>query len=82
MRAAGPISLLALLGLGSPQPVDRFPGASWERASPADVGMSDELLEAALDHAGGLLGGGSRCVSVHRHGYLVAERYYEGDESS
>jgi CubicO group peptidase (beta-lactamase class C family) len=82
MRAAGPITLLALLGLGSPQPVDRFPGASWERASPADVGMSDELLEAALGYAGGLLGGGSRCVSVHRHGYLVAERYYEGDESS
>ncbi len=86
MRAAvaAPAALLALVGLelAKAQPEERFPGANWERVVAEEVGMSSELLEAALDYAGGLGGGGSRCVSVHRHGYLVAERYYEGDASS
>ena len=82
MRAAVVAPLVGLFGLVTPQPHERFPGANWERAVPEDVGMSSELLGAALDYAGGLFGGGSRCVSVHRHGYLVAERYYEGIASS
>eukprot|EP01043_Picozoa_sp_COSAG02_P003425 COSAG02_NODE_83_length_39665_cov_25.213719_24_plen_417_part_00 len=88
MRAAvvapllGLVGLLGLLGLASSQPEQRFPGANWERVVPEEVGMSSELLEAAMNYAGGLGGGGSRCVSVHRHGYLVAERYYEGTASS
>ena len=57
MRAAVVAPLLGLFGLVTPQPHERFPGANWERAVPEDVGMSSELLEAALDYAGGLLGG-------------------------
>ena len=81
MRVAAAAAVL-LAAPATAQPQDRFPGASWERVAPEDVGMSAAKLEEALDYAGGLLGGGSRCVSVHRHGYLVAERYYEGDASS
>ena len=75
-------SLLGTLLLAAAQPQDRFPGASWEARAPAEAGMDAALLEEALDYAGGALGGASRCVSVHRHGYLVAERYYEGDAAS
>ena len=82
MRVAAAAAALLAAAPATAQPQDRFPGASWERVAPEDVGMSAAKLEEALDYAGGLLGGGSRCVSVHRHGYLVAERYYEGDASS
>ena len=71
-----------LLLLAAAQPQDRFPGASWEARAPVEAGMDAARLEEALEYAGGALGGASRCVSVHRHGYLVAERYYEGDAAS
>ena len=62
MRAVATTVLVAVAATAQPQ--DRFPGATWERMAPAEVGMSEALLGEALDYAGGLLGGGSRCVSV------------------
>eukprot|EP01043_Picozoa_sp_COSAG02_P027292 COSAG02_NODE_1602_length_11741_cov_35.408521_8_plen_61_part_01 len=61
MRAAvaAPAALLVLVGLelAKSQPEERFPGANWERVVAEEVGMSSELLDAALDYAGGLGGG-------------------------
>jgi CubicO group peptidase (beta-lactamase class C family) len=44
-----------------------FPGDTWEKASPAEVGLSPKLLEQARDYA--LTGDGSGYIT--RHGKLV-----------
>jgi CubicO group peptidase (beta-lactamase class C family) len=46
------------------------PGAAWERATPAEVGMDAARLQAAIDKAGGT--NLSLAVRVYRHGCLVA----------
>jgi CubicO group peptidase (beta-lactamase class C family) len=46
-----------------------WPGASWERATPEQVGMDADLLRKARDYA--LTGGGSGCIT--RHGRLVMQ---------
>ena len=48
-------------------PKHAWPGAEWERAEPAVVGMDAALLRKARDYA--LTGGGSGIVT--RHGRLV-----------
>jgi CubicO group peptidase (beta-lactamase class C family) len=46
------------------------PGSSWERATPAAVGMDAAKLQAAIDKAGGT--NLSFAIRVYRHGCLVA----------
>jgi CubicO group peptidase (beta-lactamase class C family) len=46
-----------------------WPGASWERARPGQVGLDRSMLEKARDYA--LTGGGSGCIT--RHGRLVMQ---------
>lgn len=46
-----------------------WPGASWDRARPEEVGMDASVLEKARDYA--LTGGGSGCVT--RHGRLIMQ---------
>jgi len=54
-------------GLGDDSEI--WPGSSWERATPEQVGMDAEVLLKARDYA--LTGGGSGCVT--RHGRLVMQ---------
>lgn len=46
-----------------------FPGASWQTADPADVGLNGAALKAAVDT---YMRGGSTCIAVVKDGYLVA----------
>ncbi|WP_205696627.1 serine hydrolase [Conexibacter sp. SYSU D00693] len=45
------------------------PGATWERATPAEAGMDAAGLQGAIDHAGGSLAFATR---IYRNGCLVA----------
>eukprot|EP00004_Rigifila_ramosa_P022594 TRINITY_DN618_c0_g1_i1.p1 TRINITY_DN618_c0_g1~~TRINITY_DN618_c0_g1_i1.p1 ORF type:complete len:382 (-),score=92.10 TRINITY_DN618_c0_g1_i1:43-1188(-) len=67
--------LLLLLAGALAQP-DRFPGQTWERATPESQGMSSEGLEEAFDFAGRSGDQLTYCTSVHINGYLVAERFW------
>ena len=46
------------------------PGASWDRATPAEAGMDQAKLQAAMDYGSSQA---SFAVRVYRHGCLVAE---------
>jgi len=54
-----------------------FPGQQWERRTPAQAGFNAGRLNAAMDYGGSWISG-SFCLSVHRDGFLVAERYLQG----
>jgi CubicO group peptidase (beta-lactamase class C family) len=58
-------SCISLLGQGG----EIWPGASWERATPEQVGMDARVLQKALDYA--LTGEGSGRIT--RHGRLIME---------
>jgi CubicO group peptidase (beta-lactamase class C family) len=67
--------VIASVSLGQGPPV--FPGASWETGTPEQEGMSSARLDEAMDYAGGPNSLRSHCVSIHRNGVLVAERYWD-----
>ena len=46
-----------------------WPGSTWDRSTPEQVGMDASILQKAHDYA--LTGGGSGCVT--RHGHLVIQ---------
>jgi CubicO group peptidase (beta-lactamase class C family) len=69
------VASLAARALGQGPPV--YPGAGWARRTPEQEGMSSARLNEALDYAGGPAGLRSHCVTVHRNGALVAERYWD-----
>jgi len=52
-----------------------FPGAHWERHTPEQEGMDSNKLKEAFSYAqtDGLE---TYCVSVHRNGYLVGDKYW------
>jgi CubicO group peptidase (beta-lactamase class C family) len=50
------------------------PTSGWRTASPAEVGMSDSGVEAAL--AFDVQGAGTEGLLIVRHGYVVGERYF------
>jgi len=52
----------------------RYPGATWERATPESQGMSNAKIQEAFDYAERWGDGVNYCVTVHRNGYLIAER--------
>lgn len=54
-----------------------FPGAEWEEAEPADLGLDAEPLEALADS---LEAKASDCMAVVKDGRLVAEEYWNGTE--
>jgi CubicO group peptidase (beta-lactamase class C family) len=76
MRARGAailIAVVAVLAAAAPAQAARQcaePGASWQRATPAEAGMDGARLQAALDYASTQL---SFAVRVYRHGCLVGE---------
>jgi len=51
-----------------------FPGRNWIRHTPEQEGMDSAKLKAAFDYAG--KGLEAFCVSVHRNGYLVGDKYW------
>jgi CubicO group peptidase (beta-lactamase class C family) len=62
--------------LVSAQPPPTFPGKNWVRQAPAAVKMDPAKLEDAMKYASGA--DTSFCASVHRFGYLVADKYWSG----
>ena len=60
-----------------PGPAEVFPGAQWEVREPEQEGMSTALLERAIEYAAGENNLRSHCVSIHRNGYLVAEKVWD-----
>jgi CubicO group peptidase (beta-lactamase class C family) len=52
-----------------------FPGANWIRHTPEQEGIDSAKLRSAFDYAG-TDGLETYCVSVHRNGYLVGDRYW------
>ena len=58
-----------------------FPGASWAVHSPADLGMSQTGVDAALDYAFAA-GRNTQGVVIIRHGAIVGERYAEGKSAA
>mmetsp|Transcript_25002 Transcript_25002/g.27688 ORF Transcript_25002/g.27688 Transcript_25002/m.27688 type:complete len:369 (+) Transcript_25002:34-1140(+) len=71
LNLIAPLLLVSALGT-------RFPGRSWERATPESQGMSSERLDNAFDYAFPRFSLTTRCVSVFRNGYLVGDRYNIG----
>lgn len=65
--------IAAVAGLATAQ----FPAERWERATPESQGVDSTRLNAALDLAG--QAGNSYCVTVHRNGKLIGERYWNGN---
>jgi CubicO group peptidase (beta-lactamase class C family) len=57
-----------------PTPLD------WPTGKPADVGLSESLLNAAADNVA--LSAEVRSLLVARHGKLVYERYYNGSDAA
>jgi len=53
-----------------------FPGRNWIRQSPDQAGFDAAKLKAAVDYA--TKGIETHCVSIHRNGYLVADKYAAG----
>ena len=76
--AAGPVASAS----PSTEPVDGtvFPGAQWDTASPADVGLDPAVLDEIALTAGGEFD--SNCFAVVRHGRLVGEWYWNGTNPS
>jgi CubicO group peptidase (beta-lactamase class C family) len=48
----------------------------WQQVTPAEANMDADKLDAAIANAAGRLGSETFCVSVHRDGKLVADRYW------
>ena len=70
--AAAGVALCALLAAGPAQAAKTCgePGASWDRASPAEAGMDAAKLQDAIDYGTSQTG---FAVRVYRHGCLVGE---------
>ena len=62
---------------GDPEPPTI--GNVWSRVSPAEANMDADLLDEAMSYPGrpGAQGSETYCVSVHRDGKLVADRYFK-----
>jgi CubicO group peptidase (beta-lactamase class C family) len=54
-----------------------FPGKTWTRQTPEEQGMDSAKLKQAFDYAFKGLGE-TYCSSIHRNGYLVADKYAAG----
>jgi len=52
-----------------------FPGRNWVRHTPEQEGMASNKLKSAFNYAG-TDGLETWCVSVHRNGYLVGDKYW------
>jgi hypothetical protein len=52
-----------------------FPGYTWIRHTPEQEGIDSAKLKAAFDYAG-TDGLETICVSAHRNGYLLSDRYW------
>jgi len=52
-------------------------GNVWQRVSPAEANMDASKLDEALSYADGRGGSETWCVSVHRDGKLVADKYWD-----
>jgi len=63
--------LLALVATASAAMI--FPGRNWLRQSPDAAGFDPAKLQAAVNNAA--KGLETYCVSVHRNGYLVSDKY-------
>jgi len=74
MSAAVAVCMMALVSAQSP-PV--FPGKTWTRHTPEQEGVDSVKLKAAFDYAG-TDGLETICVSAHRNGYLIGDRYWLG----
>jgi len=69
------MKLLVLLAIVASASAMIFPGKNWLRQAPDQAGFDPNKLKAAVDYAGR---GGieTYCVSIHRNGYLVTDKYW------
>jgi len=68
------VACVCVVGVVS-QSTPVFPGRNWVRHTPEQEGMDSAKLKSAFDYAAtDLLE--TYCVSVHRNGYLVGDRYW------
>jgi len=51
-----------------------FPGKNWIRQAPDQAGFDPAKLKAAVDYA--TKGIETYCVSIHRNGYLISDKYF------
>jgi len=64
------------IALVSAQLAPTFPGKTWVRQTAQAAKMDPAKLEDAMKYASGA--DTSFCASVHRYGYLVADKYWSG----
>jgi CubicO group peptidase (beta-lactamase class C family) len=75
------LGLVCLAALVSAQSPMVFPGAKWTRHTPEQENVDSAKLKAAFDYAGKLIGE-TYCVSAHRSGYLIGDKYFIGNNYS
>jgi CubicO group peptidase (beta-lactamase class C family) len=75
MRAAAFLLLCSIVLPASGEDAPYYPEAQWASRTPEETGFDPAALEAAIAFAGER---NSTGVMVVRHGYVVAERYWQG----
>ena len=72
-------SVLPVIDLGDALPdISTFPDVSWESYVPADVNVSKDGIDQALDYAFET-GRNTQGVVIIRHGVIIGERYADGE---